>query len=171
MVLWPQSIVGHKHQLWVARGFVRIRDPCKIRDLALSGLTIKTLWVPGFANVDGRIDEDFEKPKVVFLLDDSADAIAILSIRANEGCKADQSGRSHQTSHFPNPANIFFSVFGGESQSESFRESNPIGWQKDRWRCAQSMAYVVTVEQKAWSTQFQKHTIQCVGNGGLPRTA
>ena len=113
------QFAGFEHQIWTLRWLIRIGDPGEKRDLTLAGLAVETLGIPLLADVQGRVDEDFKEPQPFLRFDHASDPLAILAVRAHEGRQADQSCRSHQTSHCSDAAKVLLAVLGGKTQAES----------------------------------------------------
>lgn len=98
------------------RWLVGVADAGEIGDFAGSSGLIETFGVAAFADVERRIDEDFDEVAGLALgADPFADAIAIATVGADEGGEGDETGGGEELGEGTDASDIFFAVEGGEA--------------------------------------------------------
>jgi len=104
-------------QLGIERRLVRRRNSCKLFDFAGSCFLVKSFWIALFHDVEGRIDEDFDKVETGILVD-LASKRAISAVGRDERGQRYTRGVRKQARDLADSADVF--VAGLLIKSEIF---------------------------------------------------
>src|SRR5262249_28116452 len=104
-----RSSGGVESQLGLVWGLVRVVDAGEVLQLAGARFLVQPFGVALLACVDRRVDVDLDERQ--FALDmQSADAVAVLAIRADKAGHRNEAGVREELGHLSDAANVLLAV-------------------------------------------------------------
>ena len=108
---------------WLLGGFVGSVDSGEAFYFACSRFFVKPFWIARLADLQRRVDKDFDEVGFAAGADDGlTDHVSVASVGAYECSQCQNSCRAKDVGDAADAANVFCAVFGCEGQSESLGE-------------------------------------------------
>jgi hypothetical protein len=155
---------GIEDQFRLERSFIRIVDARETLQFPGASFFVQSLGIAGFANVERRIDENFDE---IAGRQCGARMIAIDAIGADESSASNDAGVAEELRHRADAADVFLTVLRGETEAEPLGEFLAVAFLEHARPGVQAVADVVAVENEAPHTAGVKFVIDQIGDGAF----